>query len=75
MKKVIENIRSRPVHHQNRIVWISAGVAVALLLIIWMIVGNGRKTTPDENFFQNFQQEVQSGKNIVPADPANQPSN
>lgn len=71
MKKVIENIRNRPEHHQNRIVWISAIIAIALLLTIWAIVGNGRKTIPDQNFFQTFQQGIDEGKNIVPA-PTNQ---
>lgn len=67
MKKVLENIRSRPAHHRDRIVWICAAVAAAILLLAWALVGSGRKTTPDGNFFQTFQQGIDEGKNIVPA--------
>ena len=73
MRKVIENIRNKPPHHRDRIVWIVAAIAVGLLFIIWLIVGNGRKTTPDENFFQTFNQGVDDGKDIVPQDLTTQP--
>ncbi len=68
MKQVIENIRQKPAHHKDRIVWICAAIAAGILLIVWMIVGNGRKTTTDENFFQTFNQGVDEGKDIVPQD-------
>lgn len=72
MKQVLHNIRNRPPHHRDRIIWISALVAIAILLIIWMIVGNGRTTTNDDKgFFQTFQQGIDDGKNLVPA-PTNQ---
>lgn len=66
MKKVLENIRNSPPHHRDRVVWVCAAIAAAILLIIWLIVGNGRKTTPDQNFFQSFQSGVDDGKAIVP---------
>lgn len=66
MKKVLHNIRNKPAHHRDRIVWICALVAVAILLIIWLIVGNGRKTNTNQGFFQNFQQGVDDGKTLVP---------
>lgn len=68
MKQVIENIRSKPAHHRDRIVWIIAAIAAGVLFIVWMIVGNGRKVTTDENFFQDFSQGVDEGKDIVPQD-------
>lgn len=73
MNSVIEKIRSRPEHHRDRIVWICGLIAVALLLIIWAIVGNGRKSTPDQNFFQTFNQGFEEGKNVVPADLTTKP--
>jgi hypothetical protein len=68
MKKIIEKIRSKPEHHRDRIVWICAAIAAGILLITWMIVGNGRKVTTDENFFDSFNEGVQEGNNIVPQD-------
>lgn len=73
MKKVIENIRNKPEHHRERIIWICAAVFAAVLLIVWMIIGNGRKTTTDESFFQTFNQGVEEGKEIVPQDLTTQP--
>lgn len=69
MKKVIENIRNKPPHHRDRIIWICAAIAIGLLLIVWLLVGNGRKTTPDKNFLQDFQQGVDEGKTLVPQTP------
>ena len=68
MKKIIDNIRNKPAHHRDRIVWICAAIAAGVLFIVWMIVGNGRKVTTDENFFQDFSQGVDEGKDIVPQD-------
>ncbi len=68
MRKIIHNIRQKPSHHRDRIIYIIAGVAVVILLLIWAIVGNGRKTTPDENFFQSFNQDLEAGKTAVPQD-------
>ena len=67
MKQIIENIRNKPDHHKDRIVWIIAAIATGLLLIIWLIVGNGRPTTTDDNFFETLNQDVEEGKDIVPA--------
>lgn len=66
MKKIIENIRSKPDHHKDRIIWVYAAIVAAILFIAWMIVGNGRKTTTDESFFQKFNEGVQEGKDVVP---------
>jgi hypothetical protein len=63
MKRVINHIRNKPSHHRDRIIWICAAVAAVLLLLTWAIVGNGRKTTTNDNFFQNFNQGVEQGKN------------
>jgi hypothetical protein len=72
MKKVIHNIRQRPDHHKNQIIWIAAGAVIVLLLVIWAIVGNGRKDGKDQNFFQTFNTDVEAGKNTLPADPLNE---
>ncbi len=67
MKQIIHNIRNKPHHQKDRIIWITAAVAIGVLLLVWAIVGNGRRTTPDQNVIQTFNQDLQSGKNIVPA--------
>lgn len=69
MKKVIHNIRNKSEQHKNRVIWITALATIVVLLIIWAIVGNGRKLDPDENFFQTFGQELEEGKTIIPEDP------
>ena len=66
MRKVIHSIRQKPDHHKNRIIWLIAAAAIVLLLIIWAIVGSGRKLNPDENFFQTFNQDLEEGKTIIP---------
>lgn len=69
MKKFIHHIRSKPSHQRDRYVWIIAAIAIGILIIIWMIVGNGRKSSPDENFFQNFDQGIEEGKNTFEENP------
>lgn len=69
MKQVIHNIRQQPEHHKNRIILISAAVAVGILLLVWAAVGNGRPTQPDENFFNTFNQDIQEGKDTLPLEP------
>lgn len=66
MKKIIENIRSKPDHHKDRIIWVCAAIVAGILLIAWMIVGNGRKINNDQNFFQTFNEGVQEGRDAVP---------
>ncbi|HEX3100008.1 MAG TPA: hypothetical protein VHQ41_03475 [Patescibacteria group bacterium] len=68
MAKIIENIRSKPPHHRDRIIWICAAIAAALLLLIWVLVGDGHREGTDSNFFQTFNQGVNEGKNLVPQD-------
>jgi hypothetical protein len=72
MKKIIHHIRSKHPDQRDRYIWIIAAVAIGILIIIWMIVGNGRKTSPDENFFQNFDQGLEEGKNTFDENPLGQ---
>lgn len=69
MKKIIHNIRSKPNHHKNRVILITAAIAVGILLLVWAAVGSGRKMHPDESFFQTFNQDVQENKKIFPDNP------
>ncbi len=69
MHQVIHKIRAKQHHEKDRIIWIAAAIAIGVMLLIWAIVGNGRKTTPDQSFFQTFNQDLESGKNAVPPDP------
>ncbi len=66
MRKVIHNIRQKPDHHKNRIIWITAIATIVLLLVVWAIIGNGRKIDPEENFFQTFSNDLEEGKNLLP---------
>ncbi len=61
MQQLIENIRSKPHHKRNQIIWAIAAVVAVLLIAAWLIVGNNKK--PDAgNFFQSFNQGFQEGK-------------
>ena len=66
MKKIIENIRNKPEAHKDRIVWIIAAIVAGLLLITWLIVGNGKRDGEDQNFFQTFNEDIGQGKDIIP---------
>ena len=68
MKKVLHHIHSKPSHIRDRYIWIIAAVAIVLLLTLWAIVGNGRKSTPDQSFFESFNQGVEEGKNTFDQD-------
>lgn len=73
MKRIIQNIRSKPAHLRDRYVWIIAGAVTLLLLATWLIVGNGHKSSPDDTFFQNFNQGLNEGKNTFDANAFKQP--
>lgn len=68
MKKIIENIRNKPEEHRDRIIWIIAAIVAGLLLITWLVVGNGKRDGEDQSFFQTFSDGINEGKNIVPQD-------
>jgi len=61
MQQIIDNIRNKPHHKRNQIIWATAAVVAVLLIIVWMIVGNSRKST-DSNFFQSINQDYNEGK-------------
>lgn len=69
VKKFIRHVRSKPEHKRDHYIWIIVGVAAALLIIIWMIVGNGRKSSPDENFFETFNHGLEEGRNTFTENP------
>ena len=72
MKKIIHHIRSKHPQQRDRYIWIIAAISIGVLLIIWAIVGNGRKANPDENFFQSFDQGLQEGKDTFEPNPLGQ---
>ncbi len=69
VKKFIHHVRSKPENKRDRYIWIIAGCVTALLIVIWMIVGNGRRATPDENFFDTFNQGLEEGRNTFEENP------
>ena len=66
MQRIIEHIRSKPYEKRNRIIWICAGVTAALLLTIWLLVGNRPGADRDTNFFNTFNQGFEANKNSFP---------
>ncbi len=66
MKKIIENIRQKPEHHKNRIIWIIVGVAAVILLIIWAIVGIPDRNGKSTDVINKFNSDVDSSKGTLP---------
>lgn len=61
MQQLLEHIRSKPYHKRNQIIWVIAAIVVVLLGIVWILVGNNKKSE-EVNFFQSFNQGFQDGK-------------
>ena len=45
----LENIRNKPHESKVRMIWIAAGVAVAILIALWVLVGR-MTLNPNESF-------------------------
>ena len=67
MSKFLDNIRQKSDEHKNKIIWVTVLIAIAIMLIVWIIAGNGQKLKTNTNFFQNFNKDLQEGKNTLPA--------
>jgi hypothetical protein len=63
MKRIINHIRNKPPEQKDRFIWISAGVVVAVLLIVWIMVGNSKKSDSDTGFMKSFTEKFNSPNN------------
>ncbi len=66
MKKVIEKIRQKPEHEQNRIIWVVAAIAIIILLGLWILLGNSKRANSPGGVINNINQEVNDNKNLFP---------
>lgn len=66
MKKLIENIRQKPDHHKNRIIWTIIGVTAGLLLIIWAIIGIPQRNGNTTDIIDQFSSDVNESKDTLP---------
>jgi hypothetical protein len=67
----LENIRQKPNSEKIKIIWIVCSVTVAILIIVWIIVGGIKKDTQKdlrlfESINQSFQGFSKSVKNLPP---------
>lgn len=68
MKQVIENIRQKPLHQQNRIIYgILLGVTIALI-IVWIIIGIPGQSNPksDGDLINQVNQNYNTNKGMLP---------
>ncbi len=63
MSSIIDRIQSKPPHERDRIIKIIAGALIALMLIVWLIVGNGKKPGEGSSFIRSFTQKVKGTPN------------
>lgn len=68
MKKVLENIRNKPPHHQNRIILLTVVAVTLLLIIAWAIIGipTRRNMTPNGDLIDQFGKNYNENKNTLP---------
>lgn len=66
MSKLIENIRQKPDHHKNRIVWTIIGIAAGLLLIIWAIIGIPQREGKSTDVIDEFSNNLDESKDTLP---------
>ena len=68
MKQVIEKIKSKPVHQQNRIILFTIITVVVLLLVAWAIIGIPKRkgANPNADLINQFNTEYNESKNTLP---------
>lgn len=65
MKQIIQNIRQQPEHQRNRIIWMIAAIVVALLLLLWVLIGNTKRES-NGNVINELNSEYNENKNLLP---------
>lgn len=66
MSKLIENIRQKPDHHKNRIVWTIIGITAGILLILWAIIGIPQREGKSTDVIDEFSTNLDESKDTLP---------
>ena len=66
MSKLIENIRQKPDHHKNRIVWTIIGITAGILLILWAIIGIPQREGKSTDVIDEFNTNLDESKDTLP---------
>jgi len=53
----LENIRNKPHEAKVRLIWIAAGIAIVLLVIVWLLVGQ-MKLDPNQSFIRTMTERI-----------------
>lgn len=62
---ILENIRNKPHETKVRMIWISAGVVVALMVLAWILVGQ-MKIDSDKTFMGTIIDRVGNPSKTFP---------
>ena len=67
----LEKIRQKPNNEKIKLIWIVCSITVAILIIVWIIVGGIKKDTQKdlrvfESVNQSFKEFSKSVKNLPP---------
>lgn len=63
MKRLADHIQKIPPEKRDKFIWISAGAVVVIMLIVWIIVGNGRRPKAERSLFDLVKQQFNESKN------------
>jgi hypothetical protein len=56
---LLEKIRNKPHEQKVRLIWIFSGIAVVLLIVIWIVAAHMQKSVPaDTTLFQTLGRGV-----------------
>lgn len=66
----IKNVQNKPIAERIKIIWITAGVCVGILIIMWIVVGGMPKEKPEgPGFFESINNTIKDAKQNLPSLP------
>ncbi|MEZ4180302.1 MAG: hypothetical protein R3B41_02150 [Candidatus Doudnabacteria bacterium] len=76
MKQILENIRNKPDHKKERLIWIIVGIVVLGMLILWIFSLNdlSKPTSKSTEIIEQVSTDAQNSQDQFP-DLFNQQSN
>lgn len=68
MKQIVENIRRKPTHQQNRFIMIIVVTTAVILVTLWAIIGIPGKTNPNSkgDLINEVNQQYNDSKTMLP---------
>ncbi len=64
--KWLEEIRQQSYHKKIRLIWIIAGITLALLIVVWIVsLKFGKKTARDTTLFDTIGRGFQDAKDNI----------